>query len=244
VLLLVALWPRQLTPRLLVVLAAGGLLPFATRPADIVVKQYQSWAVHLTESSTKRWPGFRDSWTIVAVARHLLNGGEGLPDLKAPLDELAYRVVQMLAGLALFLWIMKRKRDIDAPGVVLLALAGGACWFLLLGPASEPPTYVFLAPFLAWGLVERRHWPGSRLIEAAGVLLLVLGWGELTRPWWHQAPWLILILPAGVILYLLWLIRGHSLPSSGHPVPAGEALAGQYRAAPPYACRRSFASPA
>src|SRR5262249_47080029 len=78
VLLLVALWQRQLAPRLLVVLAAGGLLPFATRPADVVARQYQGWAVHLTESSTKRWPGFRDGWTIVAVARHLLNGGEGL----------------------------------------------------------------------------------------------------------------------------------------------------------------------
>jgi hypothetical protein len=263
VLLLVAFRPRQLAPRLLVVVLAGGLLPFATRSADVVGRQYQGWTTHLTDSSTKRWPGFRDGWTIIAVARHLIDGKEGMPDLKEPLDEPAYRVVQILSGLALFVWtLVLRRRGMDARKLVLVTLAGGACWLLLLGPASEAPTYVFLAPFLAWGLVERRWWPGARrLIEGAGILLLVVGWSELTRSWWNEAPWLILALPAGVILFWVWLVVGparvgavnaHSRPDSGpadslpfsrQAAPAA-SLRATYRAALPYACRRSSRSPA
>ncbi len=212
ILLLVALWPRQLAPRLLVVLLAGFLLPFLTRPPDRVQQQYQGWGIHLAESSAERWPGFRDGWTIFAVARHLADGGEGLPDLKAAIDEPAYRIVQALGGLAVLMWLLAlRRRGADTRNLVSMALALGACWMLLLGPASEAPTYVFLAPFLAWGLVQRQRWPEvRRLIEAAGLLLLVFGWGDLTRPWWNQAPWLILILPAGVILVFIWLITVHS----------------------------------
>ncbi len=210
VLLFVALWPRQLMPRLPVVLMAGFLLPFLTRPPDKVWQQYRGWTTHLSESATERWPGFRDGWTVFAVARHLVEGGEGLPDLKAPIDEPAYRVVQALGGLTLLIWcLVLRRRGLEARTLVLLTLAGGACWTLLLGPASEAPTYVFVAPYVAWGVTQRRRWLGvRRLVEASGLLLLVLGWAGLTRSWWDVAPWLILVLPAGVILFLIWLVLG------------------------------------
>jgi hypothetical protein len=210
VLLLCALWPRQLTGRVLAVCAVGFLLPFLTRPPDIAAAQYQGWVHHLAESSAERWPGFRDAWTVFAVTRHLAEGGEGMPDLEAAIDEPNYRLVQLLGGLSVLLWSQGlRWRGMDERRLVLLTLAGGAGWLLLLGPSAEPPTYVFLAPFLAWGIVERQRWPGVRwLIATAGALLLVLGWGGLTRPWWDAVPWLIFALPLGLMLFLVWLVLG------------------------------------
>src|SRR5262249_59686599 len=104
---------------------------------------------------------------------------------------------------------------------VLLAL--GAAWSMLLGPAVETPTYVFLAPLLAWAIVQRDAWPGGRrLIEASAVLILILGWRELTRPFWDAVPWLVLALPLGSALFLLWILgycrQVFSRNNSGCPV--------------------------
>ena len=216
VLLLCVLWRTPFTFRALAVCAVGFLVPFLTRSPDVVASQYQGWADHLRESASERWPGFRDAWTVFAVTRHLAEGGEGLPYMKAPLDEPAYRLVQMGGGFAVLLWsLWLRRCGTEERRLVLLTLAAGASWFLLLGPASEPPTYVFLTPFLAWGIVENRRWPEVRwLIGTAGVLLLVLGWGGLTRPWWDALPWLVFPLPVGVALFLAWLVLGPGRPRS------------------------------
>src|SRR5262249_58403984 len=77
-------------------------------------------------------------------------------------------------------------------------LALGAAWLLLFGPAAEHATFALLAPFLAWALVQRWRWPaGRRAIEVAGVLILVLGWGALTRPLAGTVPLVHAALPAG-----------------------------------------------
>ncbi len=204
VLLACAWQPKHLAGRTVLLLAAGFLLPFLTRPPEVVIEQYRGWATHLAESANERWPGFRDAWTVRAVSRHLIEGGSGLPDLEAPVDESWYRVVQLsgaAAVLAASLWLKRRGSDARK---LLLSLAGGSTWALLLGPAAEPPTHVFLAPFLAWGLVDRA-WPRRWLVVTAAVLLLVLGWGSLSRPLWNAAPWLILTLPAGLVLFAAWL---------------------------------------
>jgi hypothetical protein len=98
-----------------------------------------------------------------------------------------------------------RQRGIEKRLLVRLALAGGSTWAMILGPASEAPTYVFLAPFLAWGLVDRHGWPRRLCVELAGLFVLVFGWSELTRPFWPALPLLLLFLPAGALLYGLWL---------------------------------------
>ena len=53
---------------------------------------------------------------------------------------------------------------------------------MLFGPAVEHATYVFLAPPLAWALLERRAWPlGQGLILASFALIMILGWGAVSR---------------------------------------------------------------
>ena len=44
---------------------------------------------------------------------------------------------------------------------------------------------------------SRREGRGRWLVVTAGVLILVLGWGSLTRPWAEACPLVYAILPAG-----------------------------------------------
>ena len=161
----------------------GVLLPFLTRPSGAVCSQYRGLVTHLQESSRECWPGFRDGWTIRLVSRHLLEGNAGLPNLKVPIDERWYPVLQVLSGLSVLVWSQwLRRRGVGMRSLLTRTLAAGSSWLLILGPAAEHPTYVFLAPFLAWGLVRRSDsGGGALLIVAAGLFLLVLGWGSLTR---------------------------------------------------------------
>jgi hypothetical protein len=189
----------------LLAVAVGMLLPFLTRPPAAVCEQYRGWAGHLVGSAGERWPGFRDAWTAWLLVRHAARGEAGLPALRQPIDAPAYRAVQGLGGLAVLAGCLRlRRRGVAGRALVTETLALGTAWLMLLGPAVEAPTYVFLAPFLAWAVVQR----GGRLVGAAAVLVLVLGLGGLTRPLWDVLPWLVLVLPAGSFCFLLALVRG------------------------------------
>jgi hypothetical protein len=83
----------------------------------------------------------------------------------------------------------------------------GLAWLMLFGPAVEHATYVFLAPPLLWGLLERRAWPhGQGLIWGSFLLIMVLGWGAVTRLLAPDWPVLLTALPAGTALFALWLV--------------------------------------
>ena len=207
-LLFVALWPRRLALRLGVVLIVLALPPFVTRPPGLVLSHYADWAGHLAQSGPERWPGFRDAWTVWAAARHMASGQPGPLPLKAPLDSPVYRVIQLLSAAAVLAWCLAQQRRGAGPArLVNGTLALGCAWLMLFGPAVEHATYVFLAPALAWALLQRHAWPRGRvLITASGVLVLLLGWGSLTRPLAERLPLVYAILPLGTALFVGWLI--------------------------------------
>jgi hypothetical protein len=207
-LLLCALWPRQLAGRFLVVLAAGGLLPFLTRPPAIVVQHYHDWLDHLTTTAGDRWLGFRDGWTVWLALEQMITGQSGPLPLREALDSLVYRVVQVFSGLAVLAWCLWQQRRGLGPRLLThVSLSMGMGWLMLFGPATEHATYVFLTPALCWGLVERDAWPrGRRLIGAAFVLVMILGWGALTRPLEPVVPLLVASLPLGAALFMAWLV--------------------------------------
>jgi hypothetical protein len=222
VLLLTAIWRRQLGGRLLVVLALLGLVPFLTRPAGTVLRQYQDWGQHLAQSSDDRWPGFRDAWTIWLVWRQREAGG-ALP-LREPIRAVWYRVLQLAAAAAALAWCLwQRRRGLPRREMAGLTVAMGLGWLMLLGPAVEHSTYAFLAPLLAWALLEERSGPAARCLSgAAGLLVLVLGWGTLTTPLLPVLPWLWAALPLGTCLFLGWLVLyaeglGRRVPGGGFP---------------------------
>jgi hypothetical protein len=214
VLLLASLWPRRLAGRLTVGLAVLLALPFLTRPPSAVLEQYHGWVRQWGELSGERWPGFRDAWTVRLVVGHAFEDTHDPVDLRGPLQASGYRCVQVLTALAALAFCLQlRRRVTDARTRVTLTLGVGTGWLLLFGPASEHPTYVFIAPLLAWGVTQRRLWPRGRpLILAAALLVLVLGWGSLTSAL-SDASWTLLPLPIGCGLLLVWLV-GLSLTAS------------------------------
>src|SRR5262249_49342111 len=61
-------------------------------------------------------------------------------------------------------------------------------------------------PVLVWAWLERDTWSRGRwLIAAAAVLILVLGWGAVTRPLLSVAPIVLAALPVGTTLFIVWL---------------------------------------
>jgi hypothetical protein len=207
-LLFCALWPRRLAPRFALALAVVPLFPFLTRPPDVVLGHYLEWLGHLTSSGSERWPGFRDAWTVWQVLRHAAEGNAGPLDLCAPLDSSVYRATQLLAAAAALGWCLWQRRcGRERRWLVSATLAMGCAWLMLFGPAAEHAAYVFLAPSLAWAVLERRAWPaGRQLVWGAFVLVMLLGWGSLTRPVADRCPAVLAALPVGTALLTAWLV--------------------------------------
>jgi Glycosyltransferase family 87 len=236
-LLLCALWPRRLAPRLAAALAVGALLPFLTRPPDMVLDRYIEWIVAMTRSSEARWPGFRDGWTAWVVARHFFQGNPGPLPLRQPIDWAGYPALQLGAAACTLAWCLWQRQCQTEPRRVLrLTLAMGMAWLMLFGPAVEHPTYAFLAPFLAWALLEGPTWPGGRWPSIIAFLLIaVFGWQPLIHPLLGRLPLLLAALPAGTALFAAWLIgyarvsasQGNSFlrPMCDRPFPTWEESA-------------------
>jgi MYXO-CTERM domain-containing protein len=205
-LLLCALWPRKLIGRFLLALVAGLLLPFATKAPGLVLHDYRDWLAHLFGSSNERWPGFRDAWSIWLSAQHLLFGDTLVLD--APMTHpVLYRLLQAFTGLGVLAWCLwQQRRGVEPRVLVALALTMGLAWLMLFGPAVEHATYAFLGPALAWAAVQRCTWrPGRPVILTALTLVLVFGWGALFRAWPAAQPVLLLSLPLGTTLFVVWL---------------------------------------
>jgi alpha-1,2-mannosyltransferase len=212
VLLLVALWPRQLAWRLIVVLAAFFLLPFLTRPPEVVLDQYREWIGHLMESGNVRWLGFRDGWTIWIVLHHMFGSGSGGVSLLEPMNSSWYHLVQLGTATAALGWcfwqrVRSTNHALGSRWLIHVTLSMGLAWLMLFGPAVEHATYVFLAAPLLWALLERPAWPHGRgLIWASFTLIMILGWGAVTRLLAPEWPIVLTALPAGTALFILWLL--------------------------------------
>jgi hypothetical protein len=233
VLLLCTLWPRRLTLPFVAALAVYAAVPFLTRPPAVVVDHYREWAQHLRETSRERWPGFRDAYTVWQVTRQSLAGVKGIPWLREPLDAPLYRALQLLAALAALVWSQRLRRQlVTEREVVTRTLAAGLAWLMLFGPAVEHAGYAFLAPVLCWAFLESGRGMGRRaLIGTAFGLVMVLGWGSLTRSLLDALPVLLAALPVGTALFAVWLV----LPDSRI------ADAGDRRVHFAHHCRAGFA---
>jgi hypothetical protein len=211
-LLLCALRPTRLTPRFALALALGALLPFLTRPPDVVLGHYADWLTHLTDTGNSRWPGFRDGWTLWAAATHPFGGPGGLLLPLTPDARAWYRALQLLGAAGTLTWCLAQQARGAGPRWLLCATLGmGMAWMMLFGPAVEHATYAFLAPSLAWAVLQRETWPRGRWLSAAAfVLIAVLGWDIVTRPLLGDVPLLMAALPLGSLLFTLWLI-GYAL---------------------------------
>jgi hypothetical protein len=193
--LIVVLWPRRLLVPFATALLAGLLIPFLTQSPEYVAQQYWGWYAHLAESSAARWPSFRDGWTVWELFQKPIN----LP---------AYRILQVLTGLAALAWCLAQKRAQSTPREALtLTMSLGVAWLLMFGPAIEFNTYILLAPLLSCallgGFLEKK---GRPLIAAAFVLTTFLGAGAVERALTPISVLFTAALPCGTALFVVWLI--------------------------------------
>ncbi len=206
-LLLCALRPARLGPRFALALALGSLLPFLTRPPAVVCHQYGEWLTQLAHTGGVRWPGFRDGWTLWEAAAHPFRWPAGRLLFPATTGAACYRVLQLLGAAGALAWCRRlAAQGADPRWLCCATLAMGTAWLMLLGPAVEHATFAFLAPSLAWAVLQSEAWPRGRwLIRLAFVLIAVLGWDDLTRGLLGDMPLLAVPLPLGTLLFTLWL---------------------------------------
>lgn len=194
-LLMIACWPKQLSWRFVIVVVVLALLPFLTRPFNMVVGQYQQWYFSLIEQNKGRWPGFRDAWTI-------------WENIRPPVSRHVYQVLQLASAFLVLLWCLYQRRRIASTGGLLTGIISiWVSWQLLFGPGAEQLTYGILAPSVVWAMlisfVEKKH----RLWTALTWLTLVLlSCGELETFLCGIHPAFAALLPLSAVSFAVWLV--------------------------------------
>lgn len=206
--LLVLIKPFPLLPKLLLAITFLLLFPFLTLPTSFVIAEYQSWYFHLQETKGLRWPGFRDAWYGWLVFQEQLHPGNFNDQLWSIPTNTTYKILQLSTGLATAVLILIWKTTVtDKVELTFRTITLGMVWILLFGPASEFPTFAFIAPFLGWAWLERKTWnKGEPLLLTSLVLILFLGWQNFTFPLRNHLPILLCALPLGTFCFALWLI--------------------------------------
>jgi hypothetical protein len=143
--LLILLYPRQLSWRLLVCLLIATAIPFVLQHPTYVRQQYTTWAHYLSTEDRQGGPiadWYRD---LRAVWRIYIG----------PMSAKRYFLVELAAATAIALVALLGQLQKWPRGFLLATLLSLACcWMTALGPATESATYVLLAPAVAWTLIE------------------------------------------------------------------------------------------
>ena len=194
--ILAGLYPRRFTPRYLLALAAGLLLPFAAGRPSLVLAQYQSWLHHLRDSAEIMRERLRSIDQLFVVAG-------------SPISEQTFSLVGAVGGALVFvvcLWIARRGGD--RRQTLTWVFLWFSAWVVLCGPATESCTYVVAAPAIGWAVVEawrrRAAWPWRVALIAS---LLMMGpavtdmFGKLIRNFANEHG----SQPLGALILLAWL---------------------------------------
>jgi len=168
-LLLVVSYPRHMTWRLALALLAALLLPFLMQRPEYVTEQYAQWLERLGGDDRKYIAlerAYRDLWLLIRV-------------WNLPISSQLYTAIQLAvaAGCAA-LCGAARWAGFSKTSVLTTVLALGTCWMMLCGPATESPSFVQLAPALAWAVVAafREKWPlAVRWLPLASLALFIAG---------------------------------------------------------------------
>ena len=168
--LLMALYPRPLLGRMLLFLAVGLALPYVMQEPAYVSEQYGRWFRYLAlEDRESNVEGsYRDVRFLWRVAF-------------GPMPYRLHMVLQMLtAGASLGLCLAARRRRWSERRLVTFLFGLACVWMTVFGVATESPTYLLLAPTLAWTLVRGRRercstamqlwsWASFAMFVAAGM---------------------------------------------------------------------------
>jgi hypothetical protein len=144
-LLLMVLYPRQLSLRIPLGVAASLLLPFLLQNPAYGAEQYRKWFTVLyydDRSTIDLDQAYRDLWLLIRL-------------YALPVSRQVYVLAQLLAGAGIALVCWHRQRTGWPEKQLLIStLALGVTWMVLLGPTTESCSFILLAPSLSWSMVE------------------------------------------------------------------------------------------
>ncbi len=182
------------------------MVPFLTRPPEIVWWQYQEWLNHLQSSQNLRWPGYRDAWYLILTLAEWMRPGPFNPLFWDCSPPPIYQYLQMGTGLGILYFVVrwankKMAKEEWYPRTLCL----GLLWLMVFGPATELATYGLIAPMLCWVHVSAK---GNRaMVFVSFVFILFLSWRELTGPFAPYFPPIYASAPLGSTLLGIWLIK-------------------------------------
>ena len=170
-LLLIVLYPRQFTLRLLGVLFLLLLLPYAFQSSDYVTGQYH---------------GMLDEFLYVRNfilwyqdAMFLWNHWVG------PMNRTEYSVLSILAGGLVALAVWRLRKCLPIRDVLIGTFGMASAWMMAWGPASESTTYIMLVPAASLAMLQAMKGSQSTIWRSAAFLaygLLLLSQLQLIIP--------------------------------------------------------------
>jgi hypothetical protein len=210
-LLLVLIYPRQLSWRVALTLILMGAASFLLQRPGYVLDQYQRW-FHTRAADDRRLNmdiAPRDFAMILRL-------------LHINLSAQATLLLQMIAGAAAaVLCLYGRLKKWSEQRLLICVFATGTCWMLLFGPTTEDATYAMIAPALAFATVQAFHqktpqW--MRFLVCGSFAFLLLGLILNAFFGLKKTPLTMSVQPFGALLFLvysiLWLFREENRRSS------------------------------
>ncbi len=197
--------PWTMTWRLLLFGLIAFLIPFLTRPPEIVWWQYQEWWHHLKSSQDLRWPGYRDGWYFILTLAEWMREGPFNPLFWDCSPPKCYQLLQMGTGLGVLFFVIRWANwRIPKEEWYPRTLCIGLLWLMVFGPATELATYGIIAPMLYW--VHQRARGNRALVNASFICIIFLSWRELTGIFSPYFPPIYASAPIGSTLLGIWLV--------------------------------------
>ncbi|MDB5173383.1 MAG: hypothetical protein JWN51_2156 [Phycisphaerales bacterium] len=162
-LLLAVAWPRRFAWRYALMLALGLALPFLLRPGAWIMEEHRRWLWHLLNDAIQpetihQWD--HDVRLLLVRVAHLR------------LSPHAFVAIELAAGALIGAVCIGGIRARWSTRRLLTRMLGlSVCWMTVLGQATEPSTYVLVAPTLAWAMWESTLRPHTRFARASRVVL-------------------------------------------------------------------------
>jgi hypothetical protein len=221
-LLLVLLYTRRFSLRLLLALVAGAVLPFVLQHPSYVLDEYRHWLAYL--GAEDREAASFHIW-LRDIRQLFLVLGMKFPRGMFPLVQLGIAAVLAAYCLA------ARWRRLPERTTLRYLTHLGCCWMTIFGPSTESPTWLLVLPSLAVELVLAWAEGGSVWRRGCLVLSFCLFFGTQLTKWFPLTDSVADYAPqptAGLLLFGCVLATGMRRllagPARGNSVAAAAAL--------------------
>jgi hypothetical protein len=192
--------PKQIASLMAAIAGLGLILAGPWTNANIML--WKEWIDHGLASAGERRAAFRDAWSAALSIVATLSGKN--PDLEIPYPPgwLGMSAIMALTALAITLMFSK---CLQKGALITFAAFIGTAWFLLVGPAIEPPTYLLMGPWIGWALVNRNL--GYQYLPIISIAMILVSIGVPGTPTSPLLAWAPALLPLSVVVLVPWYLN-------------------------------------